>query len=128
MQRAAGAADSRARSGLTLPARAPPHLHLAQSNMEGQAEVATKNKTSGEYLNGTLAYQVFVNQTTAPLFGQFWDSSTANWTVLDDVKMWYNEIGSQIGVNGSVIPSKPGDAAFGRCGSARALDLRARAD
>jgi hypothetical protein len=88
----------------------------------------TKNKTSGEYLNGTLAYQVFVNQTTAPLFGQFWDSSTSNWTVLNDVKVWYNEIGQEIGVNGSVIPSKPGDAAFGRCGSDCALNLRARAD
>ena len=29
-----------------------------QSNMEGQAEVATKNKTTGKYLNGTLAYQL----------------------------------------------------------------------
>jgi hypothetical protein len=29
------------------------------------------------------------------------------------VKVWFNEIGSQTGVNGSVIPSQPGDASFG---------------
>jgi len=31
-----------------------------QSNAEGQAEVATKDKDTGEYLNGTLAYQLKV--------------------------------------------------------------------
>ena len=80
--------------------------------MEGQAEVATKDAT-GAYLNGTLAYQVFVNTSTAPLFAQFWDATRKNWTVLDDVKIWYNEVGQQSGVNGSNIPSAPGDAAFG---------------
>jgi hypothetical protein len=80
--------------------------------MEGQAEVATKDAT-GAYLNGTLAYQVFVNTSTAPLFAQFWDTTRKNWTVLDDVKIWYNEVGQQSGVNGSNIPSAPGDAAFG---------------
>lgn len=29
------------------------------------------------------------------------------------IKVWYNEIGKNDGVNGSVIPSKPGDATFG---------------
>ena len=28
-------------------------------------------------------------------------------------KVWYNEFGKNDGVNGSVIPSKPGDATFG---------------
>ena len=82
-------------------------------NMEGQAEVATMNATSGTYKNGTLAYQVFVNQTTAPLFAPLWDKATQNWTVLDDVKIWYNENKTDSGVNGSVIPSPPGWACFG---------------
>lgn len=85
-----------------------------QSNAEGQAEVATRNATTGEYLNGTLAYQTLVNSTTAPLFAPLWDSARKNWTVLPDVKIWFNEANAnQQGVNGSTIPSAPGDAAFG---------------
>ena len=87
-------------------------LIAGQSNAEGQAEVATRNATTGEYLNGTLAYQL-TDPRTAALFAPLWNSSSNNWTVLDDVKVWFNEIGSQGGVNGSTIPSAPGDATFG---------------
>jgi len=80
--------------------------------MEGQAEVETKNKTTGEYLNGTLAYQLR-DPRTASLFAPLWDNATSNWTIFPDVAVWFNENGSQDGVNGSVIPSKPGDASFG---------------
>jgi hypothetical protein len=83
-----------------------------QSNAEGHAEVASKNKTTGKYLNGTLAYQL-TDPRTSELFSPLWDTTTQNWTILSDIKIWYNEIGSQSGVNGSNIPSKPGDAAFG---------------
>ena len=85
-----------------------------QSNAEGQAEVETRNKTTGEFLNGTLAYQTLVNQTTAPLFAPLWDEARNNWTILPSVAMWYNENGTQSGVNGSTIPSQPGDACFGK--------------
>jgi len=82
--------------------------------MEGQAEVATINKTSptGAYLNGTLAYQL-ADPRTAALFAPLWDAARNNWTILDDVKVWYNENARTDGVNGSVIPSQPGDATFG---------------
>jgi hypothetical protein len=33
------------------------HSHTPSNAQPKQAEVATKNKTTGEYLNGTLAYQ-----------------------------------------------------------------------
>ena len=83
-----------------------------QSNQEGHAEVATVNKSSGTYFNGTLAYQLTDPRTSA-LFAPLWDPSTKNWTVLPDIKVWFNECGSQQGVNGSSIPSMPGDASFG---------------
>jgi alpha-galactosidase len=83
-----------------------------QSNAEGHAEVATKNKTTGAFLNGTLAYQLS-DPRTAALFAPLWDKNLNNWTVLDNVKIWYNEIGSESGINGSNIPSKPGEAAMG---------------
>jgi hypothetical protein len=88
------------------------YVIAGQSNAEGHAEVASKNKTTGNYLNGTLAYQLS-DPRTAALFSPLWDKTRNNWTVLSDVKIWYNEIGSQTGVNGSTIPSGPGDAAFG---------------
>ena len=82
--------------------------------MEGQAEVATINKTSptGAYLNGTLAYQL-QDPRTSTLFSPLWNATSNNWTVLQDVLCWYNEIGPESGVNGSTIPSGPGDAKFG---------------
>ena len=80
--------------------------------MEGQAEVNTTNKTTGAYLNGTLAYQV-TDPRTAPLFAPLWDAASGAWVVLPSVKVWYNEIGPESGVNGSNIPSGPADAKFG---------------
>ena len=90
-------------------------LLAGQSNAEGQAEVATKNKTSptGAYLNGTLAYQLS-DPRTAAAFAPLWDAAAAAWAVLPDVYCWYNENGTQQGVNGSAIPSAPGQASFGR--------------
>ena len=41
-------------------------------------------------------YQV-QDPRTADLFAQCWDKSTSNWTVLDDVKVWYNECPGQQG-------------------------------
>jgi hypothetical protein len=71
-----------------------------QSNMEGQAEV---NKTCssvepgkcsavGAIMNGTLAYQL-TDPRTEKLFSQCWDKAKNNWTVLPDVKIWFNEKG-----------------------------------
>jgi hypothetical protein len=95
------------------PQFTPPRtLTFLSLQMEGQAEVSTTNKTTGEYLNGTLAYQVR-DPRTAALFSPLWNNSTNTWVVLPNVKVWYNENGTQSGVNGSTIPSKPGDAAFG---------------
>eukprot|EP00656_Telonema_subtile_P053179 TRINITY_DN7623_c0_g1_i6.p1 TRINITY_DN7623_c0_g1~~TRINITY_DN7623_c0_g1_i6.p1 ORF type:complete len:349 (-),score=78.32 TRINITY_DN7623_c0_g1_i6:133-1179(-) len=50
---------------------------------------------------------------TAKEFAPLWDAKTNNWTVLDNVKVWYNENGTELGINGSNIPSSPGDASFG---------------
>lgn len=109
------AALAAATSALVSPS-AQPRLLLfvlaGQSNMEGQAEAATRNRTTGAFLNGTLAYQL-TDPRTAAQFAPLWDAATANWTVLGDVKVWYNEVGAQSGVNGSHIPSAPGEAAFG---------------
>ena len=71
-----------------------------QSNMEGQAEV---NKTCtavepgkcsavGAAMNGTLVYQLS-DPRTAATFAQCWDEAEDNWTVLPDVKIWFNEKG-----------------------------------
>ena len=90
---------------------------MGQSNMVGMAEVATVNKTSGRPLNGTLAYQL-TDPRTAAQFAPLWDTPQNNWTVLQNVAMWYNEVGS-LGkdggmVNGSKIPGVDGvDACFG---------------
>lgn len=83
-----------------------------QSNAEGQAEVNTTDAATGEYLNGTLAYQVR-DPRTAELFAPLWDAASNRWVVLPDAKVWYNENGATSGVNGSVIPSSPSDATFG---------------
>jgi len=84
-----------------------------QSNMEGQAEVSSIDKTSGEQLNGTLAYQL-KDPRTAARFARTWDEETQDWKVLSDVKIWFNEVGSQVGEDGSVIPGVNGvDAAWG---------------
>lgn len=91
-------------------------LIAGQSNAEGQAEVATINKTSNNYYNGTLAYQRD-DPRTAALFAPLWDLPGDNWKSLSDVKVWFNEVGlapNEQGVNGSIIPSKKGvDASFG---------------
>jgi hypothetical protein len=98
-----------------------------QSNMEGQAEVSTVNKTTGAPLNGTLKYQL-TDPRTAALFAPTWDSAANDWAVLDDVKVWFNEAGSQQGINGSVIPGTAGvDASCGSltggfgCGASKNL-------
>ena len=84
-----------------------------QSNMEGQAEVYSTNSTTGKLLNGTLLYQV-QDPRTAKAFAPLWDDATKDWRVLDDVKMWFNEAGSEQGVNGSKFPGAAGvDASFG---------------
>ena len=89
-------------------------LIAGQSNAEGQAEVATRNASSptGAYKNGTLAYQL-TDPRTAQLFAPLWDAQTNNWTVLNSVKVWYNEAPGVTGANGSIIPSAPGQATFG---------------
>ena len=90
------------------------HVYLlaGQSNAEGHGEVATMNGTSGDYFNGTLAYQLR-DPRTAALFAPLWDNSTQKWTVLSDVFIWFNENGTAAGDNGTAIPSAPGEASFG---------------
>eukprot|EP00039_Didymoeca_costata_P005441 m.81669 g.81669 ORF g.81669 m.81669 type:complete len:284 (+) comp12821_c0_seq1:35-886(+) len=88
------------------------YVLAGQSNMEGQAETDTINATSGTYKNGTLRYQL-KDPRTAKDFAKFWDSSRNNWTVLDKVKVWYNEAPGVQGVNGSIIPSPKANATFG---------------
>ena len=75
--------------------------------MEGQAEVATVNKTSGKPLNGTLKYQL-TDPRTAAEFAPLWDRAKSNWTVLPEIKVWYNEAGKTLGTNTSKIPGVAG--------------------
>jgi hypothetical protein len=76
-----------------------------QSNMEGKGKGSDYNPPPGKppqayhqglspgaLLNGTLLYQVH-DPRTAKSFAQYWDKDTGNWTVLDDVKVWFNEWG-----------------------------------
>ena len=78
-----------------------------QSNMEGKGKGSDFNPPPGNppqdyhqglppgaLLNGTLLYQVH-DPRTAKDFAQYWDKDTGNWTVLSDVKVWFNEWGSQ---------------------------------
>jgi len=90
-----------------------------QSNMEGHAEVASINTTSGRVKNGTLLYQLS-DPRTADEFAPLWDNAAKNWTVLDNVKVWTNEAGGGPhsppfqGVNGSTLPGVDRvDAHFG---------------
>jgi len=88
-------------------------VFAGQSNMEGQAEVATINKTTKKPLNGTLKY-LLTDPRTAELFAPTWDNKTNNWTVLNNVKVWFNECSKTQGVNGSKIPGVNGiDATYG---------------
>jgi hypothetical protein len=61
-----------------------------QSNMEGQAEVAQLNASTGKPKNGTLLYQT-MDPRTAKQFSA--TRSNGNWTVRDDVWVWFNEKG-----------------------------------
>jgi hypothetical protein len=92
-----------------LPSVAPLRVFVlaGQSNMEGQAEV---NKTCssvepgkcsavGAPMNGTLVYQL-TDPRTAKEFAKCWDKAHNNWTVLPDVKIWFNEKGK--------VPAIPG--------------------
>ena len=75
---------------LALPRAAAQQTELkvfvlaGQSNSEGHAEVASRNRTTGDFLNGTLAYQLR-DPRTAAQFAPLWDNATGNWTVLSDV-------------------------------------------
>lgn len=69
--------------------------------------MATLNKTTNKPLNGTLLYQLHDPRTAAE-FAETWDNSKGNWTVLDNIKVWYNEAGEQHGINGSTIPGTAG--------------------
>ena len=75
--------------------------------MEGQAEVATVDKETGKPLNGTLKYQL-TDPRTAAEFAPLWDKATSNWTVLPEIKVWYNEAGKTLGTNTSKIPGVAG--------------------
>ena len=65
-----------------------------QSNMEGQAAVDLVNKTDPNhgYSNGTLKYLIKDNRTKEE-FAVTVNASTGNWTVRDDVWVWFNEKG-----------------------------------
>ena len=75
--------------------------------MEGQAEVATVDKETGKPLNGTLKYQL-TDPRTAAEFAPLWDRAKSNWTVLPEIKVWYNEAGKTLGTNTSKIPGVAG--------------------
>mmetsp|Transcript_6474 Transcript_6474/g.9845 ORF Transcript_6474/g.9845 Transcript_6474/m.9845 type:complete len:448 (+) Transcript_6474:102-1445(+) len=77
-----------------------------QSNMEGHGEVNTTNTTTSKLLNGTLMYQL-LDPRTRDEFGVLWDSSKSNWNVWKNIKMWFNEAGTEMGNNGSKIPGIP---------------------
>ena len=93
-----------------------------QSNMEGQAEI---NKTCtavepgkcaavGAPMNGTLVYQLS-DPRTAKEFAPCWDAATNNWTVLPDVKLWFNEKGRVPAIPGCPLgcPTSLADGSFG---------------
>jgi hypothetical protein len=82
-------------------------VFAGQSNMEGQAEVATVDKQTRKPLNGTLKYQL-TDPRTAAEFAPTWDKATSNWTVLPNIKVWYNEAGETLGTNTSKIPGVAG--------------------
>jgi len=86
--------------------------------VEGQAEVETLNKSTGRPLNGTLKYQL-TDPRTASMFAPLWDETTKNWTVLSDVKVWFNEAGDQHGTGANdlspairAIPAESNGAAY----------------
>lgn len=74
-----------------------------QSNMEGHGDVDTKDHNTHTLSNGTLLYQVH-DPRTQHEFQKLWDTETDTWRSLPDVKIWFNEFGSEHGVNGSTIP------------------------
>lgn len=89
-----------------------------QSNMEGQAEV-TKQWPNGTERNGTLTYQLHDPRTAAE-FAPTWDQRSKDWTVLDNVSIWFNENGK------TDLPVDLGQGTYGAlsigygCGGSRA--------
>ena len=98
----AAAAPAAAAAASEQPQRSTGPLKVfvlaGQSNMEGQAEVSKnctaaepgKCSAAGAEMNGTLTYQLS-DPRTAALFAQCWDNAADNWTVLENVKIWFNE-------------------------------------
>ena len=69
--------------------------------------------STNQPLNGTLLYQLS-DPRTAAMFAPVWDDAKGNWTILDNIKVWFNEAGIEQGVNGSIIPGVNGyDASYG---------------
>eukprot|EP00980_Cylindrotheca_fusiformis_P021785 scaffold8614_cov85-Cylindrotheca_fusiformis.AAC.2 len=81
------------------------HVYIlaGQSNMLGHADIATKNKTTQQPLNGTLLYQLH-DPRTRDEFQRLWDNSTNSWKELSNVKIWFNSAGKTEGGNGTNIP------------------------
>lgn len=61
--------------------------------MEGQAEVAQINQTSGGYKNGTLIYQTRDPRTSDEFSVTLDPKNHTKWRVRDDVWVWFNEKG-----------------------------------
>jgi hypothetical protein len=84
------------------------HVYVlaGQSNMEGHGEIDMK-ESDGHQKNGTLLYQTH-DPRTKDEFQVLWDNSTNTWRSLHDVKIWFNEAGYEMGVNGTRIPGVNG--------------------
>jgi len=80
------------------------HVYVlaGQSNMEGHG-VINSTDADGNLKNGTLLYQLKDTRTKEE-FEVLWDSCSNDWRTLPDVKVWFNEAGKEMGINGSQIP------------------------
>ena len=86
--------QEKSRDSVVKPGPLKVFVLAGQSNMEGQASVDGINRTDPNhgYANGTLKYLIKDNRTKEE-FAPTVNQTTGNWTVLDDVWVWFNEKG-----------------------------------
>lgn len=88
-------------SGRSRPAESLSHM---PGSIDQVSKVCTtvepgKCEKVGAQMNGTLKYQLSDPRTAAE-FAPCWDKAANNWTVLSNVKVWFNERGK--------VPAIPG--------------------
>lgn len=72
--------------------------------MEGHGDIGSNDpKKAHTNKNGSLFYQLH-DPRTRDEFQKLWDTEADAWKSLSDVKIWFNEYGSENGGNGSTIP------------------------